>query len=232
MATILRRAAPRLASARIPHSFSPAIGRRWESTAIPTTPESASSAPVPPAASATQPQSSTTNLPPSSAPWRQRVNVPYSDVTAAQLANTPVLHPTAIRTRTVAPGTGDVTSTKSLEYPYVVKRTPSNNLPVYERLVMQPGHGGRGKLRGAEGKPDKLRRRWEKDAGLGETLVRKVSGDVHALRMDLIEHVGVKPEWIKAHPMKGHLVIKVGACSLARDSVRAGLDVMLTRRAA
>lgn len=66
--------------------------------------------------------------------------------------------------------------------PYFIHRSKSNNLPIYE-----------------EGK---------NGGNLLQTRIRKVEGNVEALRLDIIAHLGIAPEKVHINNLTKHVVIK------------------------
>jgi len=68
--------------------------------------------------------------------------------------------------------------------PYHIHRTPSQQLPVY-KLAKRGG-------------------------SLKQTRLRKIEGDVKALRGDLMEALGLGEGEVKVNQLTGHVLIKVG----------------------
>lgn len=95
--------------------------------------------------------------------------------------NRPKRHPSPSKPL-ITPATPDPNAIVSL--PYHIHRTPSQQLPVY-KLAKRGG-------------------------SLKQTRLRKIEGDVKALRGDLMEALGLGEGEVKVNQLTGHVLIKVG----------------------
>lgn len=77
-------------------------------------------------------------------------------------------------------------SSPSRTKPYTVLRTPSNNLPVYQRR--------------------------KRGGNLLETKVQKIQGDVNTLRTELQEALGMAEKDVVVNPVTKAILIKVSDC--------------------
>ncbi|KAI5842581.1 mitochondrial large subunit ribosomal protein-domain-containing protein [Morchella snyderi] len=75
----------------------------------------------------------------------------------------------------------EITPRSQSQLPYFIHRTKTNNLPVYEEL------------RGSNKK---------------ETRIRKVDGDLNALRGHVINHLGIDKELVSINGRTRHVIIK------------------------
>jgi hypothetical protein len=75
--------------------------------------------------------------------------------------------------------------------PYLVRRTPYAQLPVY--------------------------RRWRGGGTLEEVIVKKIDGDRKKLAMELTEVLGCDPTHVKINPTTMHVEVKVCSSALARS---------------
>jgi large subunit ribosomal protein L49 len=78
--------------------------------------------------------------------------------------------------------------------PYLVERTPSKNLPVYQLAK----RGGNYKL----------------------TIVKKVDGDKQALRRDIAQALGMDLEDVRVKSVTGHVELKVRSAALCRPGLQ------------
>ncbi|KAL8822183.1 MAG: hypothetical protein Q9191_007075 [Dirinaria sp. TL-2023a] len=100
----------------------------------------------------------------------------------AHPSNRPKRHPSPSKIL-VTPPTPDPAAIESL--PYYVHRTPSKQLPIY-KLAKRGGN-------------------------LKQTRLRKINGDVSALRRDLMEAMKLEEKECRINQLTGHILIKVGS---------------------
>ena len=127
---------------------------------------------------------------------RHRELVRLSSTTTTSPATASTAKPTAAGGGSAAAGT-PIFATSSTppprpKLPYLVSRTPSNNLPVYDEA----------KAAGSQ----KL------------TLIRKIQGDHKALMRDLREALSLPDGTVTLNPITHHVVVKVGPSPFPQDS--------------
>lgn len=96
---------------------------------------------------------------------------------------------------------GQADSLPLTNLPYFIRRTPSNQLPIY--LVTKAGGTKQ------------------------ETRLRKTEGDLNALRDDLVKYLGLesKPSEVYINQTNGHITIKVRCFPFTHDSTGSCLTV-------
>jgi large subunit ribosomal protein L49 len=111
-----------------------------------------------------------------------RSKSPESTLTGPSISSAPPLESSSTIT---SPSVSELAATPSSQSPlltYHVSRTPTNNLPVYTDYK---GHGT-----------------------LKLTMVRKIAGDVHALRRELEKELGLDSKTCRVTQPAGHVVMK------------------------